>query len=432
LGRRHSTAGVNPPRERRERRGDDPLQITWEAAQGEVSRGASGPLAQRENARTGPISPHPQEVLVGRPDFERLAVRSNGIHARRDCRKLSEKAHPHRARSQAMSFAEPPKNSQPMPGAEERKMVGHGFKPDPLMRTICSCGEKLRTSVFATAQQQHAAHVAALASQVPAQPTAQPVGNGVLNKVFNPVPSPPEPTQVGHVWNKERGICSCGEWCRDQAERNYHLVQVYPASELVTYEQRKAPAPVPAQGTPPAQPELGLCERSAAPHPHSQTRCKGWVPLPAPASPQNADTLEQDDEIWEFANEIARGVHAAWDERHTNMEGRGRDKVVNLIRTKLRAALAESEAARGVLEALANEWLRIANLKLEPLKLKTRDETMALSGIETGAQATRKVCAEELLRALAAQAPKEKRNEHRNECGPQRINRQLGKNSAES
>jgi|HubBroStandDraft_1064217.scaffolds.fasta_scaffold00161_32 hypothetical protein len=53
-----------------------------------------------------------------------------------------------------------------------------------------------------------------------------------------PATEGPEPTQVGHVWNKQRGICSCGEWCRDQAERNYHLVQVYPASELVTYQQR--------------------------------------------------------------------------------------------------------------------------------------------------------------------------------------------------
>jgi hypothetical protein len=61
------------------------------------------------------------------------------------------------------------------------------------------------------------------------------------------------------------------------------------------------------------------------------------------------------------------------------------------------------------LEKLAAEWERIANLKLKTLTLEDRDETMALIGIETGAQATRQKCADELRAALAPPAQEEKK-----------------------
>ena len=59
------------------------------------------------------------------------------------------------------------------------------------------------------------------------------------------------------------------------------------------------------------------------------------------------------------------------------------------------------------LHALVEKWRERANLELEPLRLKTRDETVALAGVEKGAQAIYKLCADSLaeiearLRALA-------------------------------
>lgn len=53
-----------------------------------------------------------------------------------------------------------------------------------------------------------------------------------------------------------------------------------------------------------------------------------------------------------------------------------------------------------ILDDLAEKWEGIANLVLTPIKARSRDETMALSGIESGAQATRAVCALELRAAI--------------------------------
>jgi hypothetical protein len=168
-----------------------------------------------------------------------------------------------------------------------------------------------------------------LPAPVPAQGTqpAQPAGNGVLNKVFNPVPSPPEPTQVGHVWNKERGICSCGEWCRDQAERNYHLAQVYPASELITYEQRKPPAPASPQS-----------ETLTNPCP----KC-GSTKIHKVCEPQTGDTLEQEcREIAEAAlNEICTEDGELPEEAQPDVWAR---HFAEFIRTKLRARMAAVRA----------------------------------------------------------------------------------------
>ena len=54
------------------------------------------------------------------------------------------------------------------------------------------------------------------------------------------------------------------------------------------------------------------------------------------------------------------------------------------------------------LRGLVEKWTKIAELNLPQLRLPTRDATMAVSGIERGAQETRKVCADELAALLPA------------------------------
>jgi hypothetical protein len=184
-----------------------------------------------------------------------------------------------------------------------------------------------------------------LASQVPAQPPAQHVedtmkGIGLSNTVAVKIEGQPAPVPA-------QGMPPALEYRMTQAQEeelerkiNLRIQQMESEAKHPPVSGQIGAAPVASMDAPTAA-ELGMCQRSAAPHQRHETKCKGWVPLAAPASPQIAATLEQE------CFSVMTRVNERWadlgDAPTKGYIDYAAEFFADFIRTKLRAAPAESD-----------------------------------------------------------------------------------------
>jgi hypothetical protein len=302
---------------------------------------------------------------------------------------------------------------------KQAEVKGHEWTPDS-RQACCSCGKwccansgeyhGIETAARELCQEQHAAHLAALASQPERRETVCAVHHVHLCGICSPgvlasqVPAqPPAANGISSPW------CDTIGCVKHYGHEGSHS---------------NSPTPVPAQGTPPAHPRT--CSQHGSNRHHDCVECRNLGNAyreslkAAPASPQVGEGLEQ--ECADFCVQLVAGNSTA--------SGAG-IRLAAFIRTKLRAALAESDklfaVANEVAKKQAHTIARLDN-KLERARAEALEEAEKsndahaawLRSLNNGITlkptyeyaATQVDAATKKLRALAAQptpAPKEQR-----------------------